>query len=130
MTAQVIQRDKVSPLSKVSKDGQGVVYGAPNVKTKFAASMVYKQYEAQTLAEIDFTALAAMPALVRDSLSYTQTERLVSVATCPGGLVEDGGTLTRFAMATVPEEFFIARTNEGAPTLYSLRRGPTARIGL
>jgi hypothetical protein len=42
-----------------------VVFGAPTVKTKFAASMVYKEYKTQTLAEIDFAALAAMPRLGR-----------------------------------------------------------------
>ena len=70
MMQQVIQRDKLGVLTKIGQGGQGVVYGAPNVKTKFAASMVYKEYKAPTLAEIDFTALAAMPALVEESLSY------------------------------------------------------------
>ena len=70
MTRQVIERDKLGVLAKIGPGGQGVVYGAPNVKTKLAASMVYKEYKTQTLAEIDFTALAAMPALVEDSLSY------------------------------------------------------------
>jgi eukaryotic-like serine/threonine-protein kinase len=55
-------------LTKIGQGGQVVVFGAPNVKTKFGASMVYKEYKAQALAEIDFTALAAMPALVEDSL--------------------------------------------------------------
>ena len=40
--------------------------------------MLYKEYRTQALAEIDFTALAAMPALVEDSLSYTQAERLIT----------------------------------------------------
>ena len=46
MTAQVIQRDKLGLLTKIGQGGQGVVYGAPNVKTKFATSMVYKEYKA------------------------------------------------------------------------------------
>ena len=70
-TRQVIQRDKLGALTKIGQGGQGVVYRAPNVKTKFAASMVYKEYKPQARAEIDFTALAAMPALVEDSLSYS-----------------------------------------------------------
>jgi hypothetical protein len=58
----------------------GVVYGAPDVETKFAPSTVYKEYAAQARAEIDFTALAAMLSLVEKSLSYPQAERLISYA--------------------------------------------------
>ncbi len=110
MTAQVILRDRLGVLSKVGQGGQGVVYRAPNVKTKFAASMVYKEYKTQTRAQIDFTALAAMPALVEDSLSYTQAERLISLAAWPCALVEDDGTPTGFVMPAIPEEFFISLT--------------------
>jgi eukaryotic-like serine/threonine-protein kinase len=46
MTRQVIERDKLGVLTKIGQGGQVVVYGAPNVKTKFAASMVYKEYQA------------------------------------------------------------------------------------
>ena len=110
MTRQVIERDKLGVLSKIGQGGQGVVYAAPNVKTKFAASMVYKEYKPQTLAAIDFTALAAMPALVEDSLSYAQAERLISVAAWPCALVEDAGAPTGFVMPGFPEEFFIDLT--------------------
>src|SRR5271163_4440685 len=114
MTRQVIQREKLGALNKIGQGGQGVVYGAPNVKTKFAASMVYKEYKTQTLAEIDFTALAAMPALVEDSLSYAQAERLISMAAWPCALVEDGCAPTGFVMPVIPEEFFIPlRTVKG-----------------
>jgi eukaryotic-like serine/threonine-protein kinase len=108
MTAQVIDRDRLGSLSKIGQGGQGVVYQAPNVKTKFAASMVYTEYKPQTRTEIDFTALAAMPALVEQSLSYAQAERLVSVAAWPCALVEDNGTPTGFVMPAIPQEFFIA----------------------
>lgn len=107
MTAQVISREKLGPLTKIGQGGQGVVYGAPNVKTKFAASMVYKEYKSQTLAEIDFTALAAMPALVEDSLSYAQAERLISMAAWPCALVDDAGTPTGFVMPAIPDQFFV-----------------------
>jgi serine/threonine protein kinase len=107
MTRQVIERDKLGVLSKIGQGGQGVVYRAPNVKTKFAASMVYKEYRTQTRAEIDFTALAAMPALVEDSLSYAQAERLISIAASPCALVEDAGASTGFVMPAIPDEFFI-----------------------
>ena len=112
MTAQVIARDKLGGLSKIGQGGQGVVYGAPNVKTKFAASMVYKEYKAQTRADIDFTALAAMPALVENSLTYAQAERLISIAAWPCALVEDDGKSTGFVMPAIPGQFFIPMTTE------------------
>ena len=93
---RVIPRDKLGVLTKIGQGGQGVVYRAPNVKTKFAESMVYKEYKPAALAEIDFTALAAMPALVEESLSYAQAERLVSIAAWPCAIVEDGDTPTGF----------------------------------
>ena len=55
MTRQVIQRDRLGVLTKIGQSGQGVVFGAPNVKTKFASSMVYKEYKAQALAEIELS---------------------------------------------------------------------------
>ena len=108
--AQVIERAKLGPRTKIGQGGQGVVYRAPNVKTKFAASMVYKEYKPAAVAEMDFTALAAMPALVEQSLSYAQAERLVSIAAWPCALVEDGGTPTGFVMPAIPDEFFISLT--------------------
>jgi sugar lactone lactonase YvrE len=110
MARQVIERDKLGVLTKIAQGGQGVVYQAPNVKVKFAASMVYKEYKPHTRAEIDFTALAAMPALVEDSLTYAQAERLVSTAAWPCALVEQAGTPTGFVMPAIPQQFFIALT--------------------
>ena len=92
MTAQVIRRDKLGVLSKIGQGGQGVVYHAPNVKTKFAASMVYKEYKTRARTDVDFTALAAMPALVEESLSYSQAERLISIAAWPCAIIDDAGT--------------------------------------
>ena len=57
MTAQVFDRSRLGTLTKVAQGGQGVVYQAPNGRTKFSASIVYKEYKAPTLAEIDFVAL-------------------------------------------------------------------------
>ena len=109
-TRQVIPRDKLGPLTKIGQGGQGVVYRAPNVKTKFAASMVYKEYKPQARTEIDFTALAAMPALVEESLTYSQAERLISIAAWPCAIIEDAGTPTGFVMPAIPDEFFIPLT--------------------
>jgi hypothetical protein len=106
----VIGRDKLGELTKVGQGGQGVVYRAPNVKTKFAASMVYKECKTQVLAGIDFTALAAMPALVEDTLSYKEAERLISIAAWPCAIVEDGGRPSGFVMPVIPEGFVIELT--------------------
>jgi sugar lactone lactonase YvrE/serine/threonine protein kinase len=110
MAGQVIERDRLGVLTKIAQGGQGVVYQAPNAKTKFAASMVYKEYKPQVRADIDFTALAAMPALVEQSLSYAQAEQLISIAAWPCAMVEDGSTPTGFVMPTIPQQFFIALT--------------------
>jgi eukaryotic-like serine/threonine-protein kinase len=106
MTRQMIERDKLGALTKIGQGGQGVVYRAPNVKTKFAASMVYKEYKPQTRADIDITALAAMPALVEESMSYAQAERLISVAAWPCALVENAESVTGFVMPAIPDGFF------------------------
>lgn len=110
MTGQVIERDKLGPLTKIGQGGQGVVYHAPNAKTKFAASMVYKEYKTHVLADIDFTALAAMPALVEESLSYTDGERLISITAWPCAIVEINGTPTGFLMPAIADQFFIPLT--------------------
>jgi serine/threonine protein kinase len=110
MSAQVIQRGKLGELTKIGQGGQGVVYAAPNVTTKFAASMVYKEYKTQVLAGIDFTALAAMPALVEDALSYTEAERLIGLAAWPCAIVHDGGGPSGFVMPVIPEQFFVELT--------------------
>jgi serine/threonine-protein kinase len=62
------------------------------------------------LAGIDFTALAAMPALVEDTLSYQQAERLISLAAWPCALVHDGGMSRGFVMPVIPEAFFTELT--------------------
>ena len=110
MTRQTIQRDKLGALNKIGQGGQGVVYRAPNAKTRFAESMVYKEYKAQARSEIDFTALAAMPALVEESLTYKEAERLISIAAWPCAIVEDAGTPTGFVMPAIPDQFFVAMT--------------------
>jgi serine/threonine protein kinase len=104
---QVIERDKLGPLSQIGQGGQGVLYRAPNVKMKLASSMVYKEYKAQARTNIDFTALAAMPALVEDSLTYSQAERLISITAWPCAIIDDACTPAGFVMPAIPEEFFI-----------------------
>jgi serine/threonine protein kinase len=107
---QVIGRDRLGELTRIGQGGQGVVYAAPKVATTFAASMVYKEYKPAVLAGIDFTALAAMPAMVEDTLSYAQAERLISLAAWPCAVVRDGDTPTGFVMPVIPQTFFTALT--------------------
>lgn len=114
VTAQVVPRAKLGGLTKIDQGGQGVVYGAPTVNTKFADSMVYTEYRAHTRAEIDFTALAAMPTLVEEALPHVQAERLVSIAARPGALVEENGTPTGFVTPATPDGFVVnLRTAKG-----------------
>lgn len=115
-TTQVIERDKLGPRSKIAQGGQGVVYRAPNVKTKFAASMVYKEYKPPVLAQMDLTALSAMPALLEQSLSYPEAERLVSIAAWPCALVEDTGRTTGFVMPAIPDAFFVSLRGVRGPS--------------
>ena len=51
-----------------------------------------------------------MPALVEESLTYAQAERLISIAAWPCALVEDAGAPTGFVMPAIPDEFFIPLT--------------------
>ena len=64
MARAAIERSRLGQLTKIGQGGQGVVYRAPKVTTKFSDSLVYKEYKAQARDEIDFGALAAMPDLV------------------------------------------------------------------
>ncbi len=107
---QVIPHDKLGVLAKIGQGGQGVVYRAPNVKTKFASSMVYKEYKAKARNGIDFTALAAMPALVERSLPYAEAETLISIAAWPCAVVEDGTAPKGFVMPAIPDRFYIPLT--------------------
>jgi serine/threonine protein kinase len=104
----VIQRDSLGVLTEIGQGGRGVVCRAPNLKTKFAASMVYKEHRTETLAGIDLAALATMSALLEDSLSHAQAERLISIAAWPCALVEIGGAPTGFVMPTIPEKFLVS----------------------
>jgi len=104
----VIQRDMLGVLTEIGHGGRGVVYRAPNVKTKYAASMVYKEYRTETLADIDFAALATMSALLEDSPPHAQAERLISIAAWPCALVENTGFPTGFVMPAIPEEFLVS----------------------
>lgn len=104
-----IARDKLGALSELARGGQGVVYDAPAVSTKFAAAMVYKEYTAQSLRDMDSDALAAMPGFL-EQLPYDDGARLISIAAWPCKTVVTADTVTGFVMPKLPDEFFIPLT--------------------
>lgn len=104
-----IRRDQLGALSELARGGQGVVYDAPAVSTKFAASMVYKEYTAQSLRDMNAHALAAMPGFL-EQLPYDDGARLISLAAWPCKTVTTCDTITGFIMPKLPDEFFIPLT--------------------
>ena len=104
----MIGHSRLGELTKIGKGGQGVVYLAPNLRTDFAPSMVYKKYKPLTLAEIDFDALSAMPRLLTDVLQSPDARRLISLAAWPCAIVETDRQPTGFVMPAIPDKFYIA----------------------
>ncbi len=110
MSSQAIDLGMLGDLARIGQGGQGVVYLAPNGRTRFAESIVYKEYRSRTLAEVNFSALAMMPALVEESLSYEDAERLISIAAWPCAIVEAKGNPSGFVMPAIPHRFFLPIT--------------------
>jgi hypothetical protein len=126
MTAQVIDRGRLGELTKIGQGVQGVVCRAPYVKTKFAVSMVYKEYKTDGLAEIDFTALAATRALVEDTATARVEDALSHVTTAsltlPPGAESAGADryddLNRGAAGTAEVEAIKDPVARWVPVLY------------
>jgi hypothetical protein len=126
MTAQVIDRGRLGELTKIGQGVQGVVCRAPYVKTKFAVSMVYKEYKTDGLAEIDFTALAATRALVEDTATARVEDALSHVTaaslTLPPGAESAGADryddLNRGAAGTAEVEAIKDPVARWVPVLY------------
>ena len=110
VTRPVIARDALGTLTKLGQGGQGIVYQAPKVKTKFADAMVFKEYKPHTRTGVSFDALSAMPTLVEDILPYHDGQGLVSIAAWPCAIVENGTGPTGFVMPAIPDLFAIDLT--------------------
>lgn len=100
-----IERLQIGQLSKIKEGAQGVVFHAPSVTSRYAASMVYKEYKPNVLADCDGEALAAMPNFL-ESLSYVDGARLISLSAWPCVVVESHSVTVGFVMPAVPDEFF------------------------
>lgn len=100
-----IERSQIGKLSKISQGGQGVVFHAPSVTSRYAASMVYKEYKPDVLVDSDGDALSEMPSFL-ESLSYVDGARLISLSAWPCVVVENQGATVGFVMPAVPDEFF------------------------
>ena len=110
VTRPVIARDALGTLTKLGQGGQGIVYQAPKVKTKFADAMVFKEYKPHARTGVSFDALSAMPTLVEDTLPYHDGQGLVSIAAWPCALVENGTGPVGFVMPAIPDSFYIDLT--------------------
>lgn len=102
MATQLIDRDRLGDLTKIGQGGQGIVYRAPKAKIAFADAVVYKEYKSATASRVDFTVLAAMPALLGEELTHADGKHLVSIAAWPCALVQDDGATTGFVMPAIP----------------------------
>lgn len=98
----MIQQEALGPLTKLAEGSQGMVYRAPDLQTEFADCMVFKEYDAET-TEANFSALAAMTALVEESLPFDQAQKLVSIAAWPCAVVANAAGPCGFVMPCIPE---------------------------
>lgn len=99
-------RSQLGVLVRLGQGGQGVVFGAPAAQTTFSKSMVYKEYRPAVLSSLNVDALRALPDFL-ESLPYIDGARLISMASWPCALVEDGGRISGFIMPAIPDEFFV-----------------------
>ena len=102
---ETIQLGSMGALHKIGQGGQGVVYKAPNVKTVFSRTMVFKEYKKATLASLDVDALKAIPEFL-ESLPYRDGAKLIDIAAWPCRIVEDRDRVIGFVMPSIPDDFF------------------------
>jgi hypothetical protein len=100
-----INISQLGALSRLAAGGQGIVYAAPGVQMQYASSMVYKEYKATVVGDLDVSVLEAMPTYL-ESLRFSDGMELLSRAAWPCRLVEDGGIVKGFVMPAIRSEFF------------------------
>ena len=110
-TRQVIPRDKLGALTKVGQGGQGVVYRAPNAKTKFAAAMVYKEYKTPNPSR-DQLHRPGRHARPGRGITVLQPRPNDSSQWRPGRAPSSRTTATPtgFVMPAIPDDFFVPLT--------------------
>ena len=113
---QSIERSSLGNLVKIGQGGQGLIYRAPNVKTTFSRSMVFKEYKPAVLAALDIDALTAMPEFLEENLTYREGATLISLAAWPCRIVEDNGQIKGFVMPAIPDHFFVELSTATGPT--------------
>ncbi|MFJ5673716.1 DUF4189 domain-containing protein [Streptomyces sp. NPDC093097] len=102
---------------QLGQGGQGTVYEVPNKKINGAQGggwdVVYKEYRAEVLPELDAAALAAHVALLGE-LSAAEGRWLCDKAAWPAAVVERDGHACGFLMRAVPDRFhFTLRSLQG-----------------
>ena len=96
----------LGPLTRLGSGSQGVVFAAPNLRMRYASSLVFKQYQSASTGSLDVAALESMPTFL-ESLPFADGMELLSQAAWPCRLVEEHGTVTGFVMPAIPEEFYM-----------------------
>jgi serine/threonine protein kinase len=102
-------------ISRIAAGGQGVVYTAPGVKMPYADALVFKEYKSATSANLDISALEAMPRYLQ-MLSFDDGMELISRAAWPCRLVEEAGVVQGFVMPAIPDKFFLTMQKASGPT--------------
>ncbi|MFB7630104.1 DUF4189 domain-containing protein [Streptomyces sp. NPDC056149] len=103
---------------QLGQGGQGTVYEVPHKKINQAHGdgwdVVYKEYRAEVLPQLDAAALAARVALLGE-LDATDGRWLCEKTAWPAAVVERGGNACGFLMRAVPDRFrFTLRSLHGS----------------
>jgi len=101
-----LEKSRLGPLTKIGGGTQGTVFFVPNVRIPLVGSAVFKEYEEEKLAAVDFAALARMVSFL-ESLTMGEGTYLIQRAAWPARLVSDQGIQRGFIMPEVSHDFRI-----------------------
>lgn len=96
----------LGPLTRLGAGSQGVVFAAPNLRMRYAPSLVFKQYQSAAASPLDVAALESMPTFL-ESLSFADGTELLSQAAWPCRIVDEHGAVTGFVMPAIPDAFYV-----------------------